>query len=157
MKPASPFRFFLVLLCVGAASLAFAKTEKAASSGTVPVPFAKEARFSRRYDPNLKPERPAVPAMLAPIAYPEKWRAWGQPAYAIVAFLIKDTGNPIEIQCIEATDQAFAKEAIKAIERSYFIPALKNQQGVTSKVVRRIDFTLEKTGWAAEGIEESKP
>ncbi len=157
MLPAALFRRFVVLVLVGLASLAFGKAEKTTSGGTLPVPYAKEARFSRKYDPTLKPERPAVPAMLAPIAYPEKWRAWGQPGYAIVAFLIKDTGNPIEIQCIEATDQAFAKEAIKAIERSYFIPALKNQQGVTSKVVRRIDFTLEGCGWAAEPVEEKKP
>jgi hypothetical protein len=39
-------------------------------------------------------------------------------------------------------DRAFAKAAIKTIENSYFDPALKNQQGVYSKLTLRLDFKV---------------
>jgi len=46
------------------------------------------------------------------------------------------------VQCTEATDRAFAKTAEKAVENSFFQPALKNQQGCYSKVVKRVEFRL---------------
>ena len=142
MKFALPLRAFVILLFVGSASLALAKAGKDATGDPVPVPYAKAARFSKRYDPNLKPDREAFPTRLAPLIYPAKWRQWGQPAYAVVEFLVKDTGMPSEVQCTEATDRAFAKAAEEAVERSYFFPAVKRQQGVCSKRVQRITFTL---------------
>ena len=142
MKSALPLRALIVLLFVGTAGLAFASTEKPAASGPVPAPYTKTARFSKQYDPNLKPDREAFPTHLAPVRYPAKWRQWGQPAYAIVEFLVKDTGLPSEVQCTEATDRAFAKAAEQAIEGSVFFPAVKRQQGVCSKLVQRISFEL---------------
>ncbi len=143
MSPASLLRPLLVVLSVCVAGLAIAKTDATAKTGPAPVPYKREAHFSRRYDPNLKPDHIAVPLRPAPLVYPAKWRQWGKPAYAVVEFIIEDTGTPVEVQCSEATDRAFAKEAEKTIERSYFIPALKNQQGVRSKVTHRFEFIPE--------------
>ncbi len=142
MKLALPLRALVALLFVGLASLTLANTEKPAAGGPAPVPYAKKARFSKQYDPNLKPDHEAYPVRLAPLVYPAKWRQWGQPAYAIVEFLIKDTGMPSEIQCTEATDRAFAKAGEQAVARSFFFPAVKNQRGVCSRQVLRIAFDL---------------
>jgi len=140
MKPASLFRSLFALLLVAAVSVAVAAPDS--YTGPAPVPYKGTAHFSKRYDPSLKPDRPAYLFRPAPIIYPKQWRAWGQPAYAVVEFLIADTGFPKEVQCTEATDRAFAKAAIKAIEDSRFDPALKNQQGVYSKLTLRLSFTV---------------
>lgn len=145
MKFAALFRLSLVLLAVCAAGFVSAKTD-AAPGGPTPELFKREARFSRLYNPAIKPDREAVPVMLAPLVYPPKWKQWGQPAYAVMVFLVDATGRPVEIQCTEATDRAFAKAATKAIENSRFIPALKNQQGVSSKFEHRVEFTLRAPG-----------
>ncbi len=143
MRFALPLRALVVLLFVGSTCLALANTEKPAANGPVPVQYTRKARFSKQYDPNLKPDREAFPTRVAPLIYPAKWRQWGQPAYAVVEFLVKDTGLPSEVQCTEATDRAFAKAAEQAIERSFFFPAVKRQQGVCSKLVQRITFNLQ--------------
>lgn len=140
MKPAFLFRSLFALLLVAAVSVAVAKQDS--SGGPTPVPYTSTAHFSKRYDPNFKPDRPARLFRPAPIIYPKQWLSWGQPAYAVVEFLIADTGCPKEVQCTEATDRAFAKAAIRAIEGSYFDPALKNQQGVYSKLTLRLSFTV---------------
>ena len=133
-----PLRTLLVLLLLAATGVLSAKPDS-----DTPVPFTSTAHFSRRYDPNFKPDRPARVFRPAPLTYPEKWRAWGKPAYAVIEFIVADTGFPKEVQCIEATDRAFAKAAIKTIENSYFDPALKNQQGVYSKLTLRLDFSVK--------------
>ncbi len=131
------FRHILFALLVAAFTGAVsAKSD----SGPTPVPYKREARFSKRYDPTLVPDRPAFPGALARLEYPKSMKAWGQTGFATVAFLVKATGVPAEVQCIEATDRAFAKAAERAVERSIFIPALKHQQGVTTKVVHRFEF-----------------
>lgn len=137
MKPTFLFRALFALLLLTTAGVISAKPDSA-----TPVPYKSTAHFSKRYDPNFTPDRPARLFRPAPLIYPNQWRAWGQPAYAVVEFLVADTGFPKEVQCIEATDRAFAKAAIKAIENSYFDPALKNQQGVYSKVSLRLNFTV---------------
>ena len=137
MKRFPLFRTLLALLLAFTAVLAEAKPDSA-----TPVPYKSTAHFSKRYDPDFKPDRPARLFRPAPLIYPKQWRAWGQPAYAVVEFLVADTGVPKEVQCTEATDRAFAKAAIKTIENSYFDPALKNQQGVYSKLTLRLDFKV---------------
>jgi TonB family protein len=134
-------RFLLALLFVATAGLVVAKPD----TGPTPVLYKREAHFSKRYDPNLKPDHLAIPVHLPPLIYPTKWEQWGQPAYAVVEFLVADTGAPEEVQCTEATDRAFAKAAQTAVERTYFQPALKNQQGCYSKIVQRIEFYLPQT------------
>ena len=149
MKSASHLRLLIVLLFLGVAGLAWAKTDTGAN-GPVPVLYTHTARFSRLYDPSLKPEHLAKPGVLAPVVYPPKWKQWGKPAYALVAFLVDASGNPQEVQCIEATDRAFAKVAEKAVDKSVFFPALKSQQGACSKLVRRFDFTPEASNWTMD-------
>lgn len=136
MNRAVALRSLFVLLLAGLVGVASAKSD----AGAEPVPYQREARFSRRYDPKLVPDREAAPLRPALLVYPAKWRQWGQPAYAVVAFLVEATGTTSEIQCIEATDRAFAKAAESAVERTFFMPALKNQQGVCSKIVHRYEF-----------------
>jgi outer membrane biosynthesis protein TonB len=138
MKPAFLLRMLFTLLVAATAASAAPDSY----NGPTPVPYKSTAHFSKWYDPNITPDRPARPFRPAPLIYPEKWRAWGQPAYAIVEFLVADSGFPKEVQCTEATDRAFAKAAIKAIENSYFDPAFKNQQGVYSKLTLRLSFTV---------------
>jgi len=140
MKRPPLFRTLLALLLAFTAALAVAKSDT--GSGPTPEPYKRTASFSKRYDTDAKPDRTARLFRPAPLIYPEKWRAWGQPAYAVVEFLVADTGIPKEVQCTEATDRLFAKAAIKAIENSYFDPALKNQQGVYSKLTLRLSFTV---------------
>ena len=142
MKPASLFRPLLAILLLSVTGLALAKSDSDNAGGPTPVPYTHAAHFSKKYDPNLKPEHLAMPLRLAPLIYPAKWRHWGQPAYAIVEFLVADTGFPLEVQCTEATDRAFAKAAEKTVENSFFRPALKDQQGCYSKMVHRVEFTL---------------
>ena len=74
MKLALPLRALVALLFVGLASLTLANTEKPAAGGPAPVPYAKKARFSKQYDPNLKPDHEAYPVRLAPLVYPAKFR-----------------------------------------------------------------------------------
>lgn len=150
MSPASLLRPLFSLLFVGLTTIAIAKSDSTAAP--TPVLYKREAHFSRRYDPKLKPDRLAVPLHPVPIVYPAKWRQWGQPAYAVIEFLVKDTGAPDEVQCTEATDRVFAKAAEAAVEQSYFIPALINQQGVTSKVVHRFEFLIDPTKPAATPV-----
>ena len=137
MKRFPLFRTLLALLLAFTAVLA-----EDTDSGPTPEPYKRTASFSKRYDTDSKPDRPARLFHAAPLVYPKQWRAWGQPAYAVVEFLVADTGVPKEVQCTEATDRAFAKAAIKTIENSYFDPALKNQQGVYSKLTLRLDFKV---------------
>ena len=148
MKRFPLFRTLLALLLAFTAVLAEAKPDSA-----TPVPYKSTAHFSKRYDPDFKPDRPARLFRPAPLVYPKQWRAWGQPAYAIVEFLVADTGMPKEVQCTEATDRVFAKAAIKAIENSYFDPAIKNQQGVYSKLSLRLTFT----GASSESAQPAAP
>ena len=155
MSPVLRFRFLLALLFAATAGLVVAKPD----TGPTPVPYKREAHFSKRYDPNLKPDHTAFPVHLPPLIYPPKWELWGQPAYAIMEFLVADTGVPEEVQCVEATDRAFAKAAQTAVERTYFQPALKNEQGCYSKIVQRIEFYLpqKKGADAAAPAAPAKP
>jgi hypothetical protein len=142
MKPASLFRPLVAILFLSVTGLAMAKSDSDNAGGPTPVLYTHAAHFSKKYDPNLKPEHLAMPLRLAPLIYPAKWQHWGQPAYAVVEYLVADTGFPREVQCTEATDRAFAKAVEKAVENSFFQPALKNQQGCYSKIVQRVEFTL---------------
>lgn len=151
MKRFPLFRTLLALLLAFTAALAVAKSDT--DSGPTPEPYKRTASFSKRYDTDSKPDRPARLFHAAPLVYPKQWRAWGQPAYAIVEFLVADTGMPKEVQCTEATDRVFAKAAIKAIENSYFDPAIKNQQGVYSKLSLRLTFT----GASSESAQPAAP
>lgn len=129
----APFRLLQILaLLVCAAGFA--------ADGAAPEPFAREARFSRALKPALVPQRSAVPGRQVPPVYPEKWKAWGQPAFAVVALLVNEYGNPQEIQCTKATDRAFARSAEKALAGWNFMPALKDQQAVCSKMFVRFEF-----------------
>ena len=140
MSLALRFRPLLVLLFVATAGLVVAQPD----TGPTPVPYKREARFSKRYDPNLRPDHLPIPLHVPPLIYPPKWERWGQPAYAVMEFLVADTGRPEEVQCTEATDRAFAKAAQTAVERTFFQPALKNQQGCYCKIIQRIEFYLPK-------------
>lgn len=145
-------RLVLALICAALAGLVAAKPDSA-----TPVPFRREARLAKRYASLPQPERAAVPVLLAKIEYPKEWRQWGQPARAVVSFVVKETGVTTDIQCIEATDRAFAKAAEKAVQISLFMPALKDQQGIASKVTCRIDFALGGSTWAPEAKEAVAP
>ncbi len=144
MRPALLLGLLLAGLVSAAAPLAQAK-----APADTPVPYKREAHFSRRWKRDVQPERPASLYRPAPLIYPQKWVSWGQPAYAVVEFLVLETGRTAEVQCTEATDQAFAKAAVWTIERAFYTPALLNQQGVTSKVVLRLDFSLKPAPAAA--------
>lgn len=139
MKPAALLGLLLATAFAAIAPLASAKAD-----ADTPVPYKREAHFGRRWKRDIQPEHPAKLLMPAPLIYPQKWRNWGQPAYAVVEFLVLATGRTDEIQCTEATDAAFAKAAVWTIEHTVYTPALKNQQGVTSKVTQRFEFTLKK-------------
>ncbi len=141
MTSAPLFRSLVLLALLGTAVVAAAKSDSAASA--TPVLFKREARFNQRFPADLTPDRPAVPVSPIIINYPEQWRQWGQPGYAVLEFVVKATGYPAEVQCTEATDRAFAKAAITGIENTFFMPALKRQQGVASKVVRRFEIVLD--------------
>ena len=138
MKSASLFRFLVLLALLGPAVAATAKSDPA-----TPVPYKREARFSRRFPADFKPDRLAVPVSPIIINYPEQWKQWGQPGYAVLEFIVEATGFTSEVQCTEATDRAFAKAAIKGIENTFFMPALKRQQGVASKVVHRFEIRID--------------
>lgn len=147
MKPAVSLRLALGLLLLALVPVAIS-----AASEPAPVPYKRTAHFSKRYDPSIKPDHVASPLRFARLDYPKQWRKWGQPAYAKVEFLIEATGVPYEVQCVEATDRAFAKAAEKCIEQWFFVPALKDQQGVCSKSELRLDFVIP-----TEGAEKAHP
>ncbi|MFT3830125.1 MAG: energy transducer TonB [Opitutaceae bacterium] len=154
MKPAALLGLLLAVAFAALAPLAAAKPD-----AETPTPYKREAHFGRRWKRDIQPERPATVLRPAPLLYPKKWRTWGQPAYAVVEFLVLDTGRTEEVQCTEATDQAFAKAAEWTIENTLYTPALKNQQGVTSKVVQRFEFALKQpeAPKPAEAAAEAKP
>lgn len=108
-----------------------------------PVPYKHDAHFSKKWDRMPPPDKPATLFMPAPLRYPKAFQKWGQPAYAILEFIILETGRPDQVQCIEATDKAFAKEAIWTIEHTAYTPAIVNQQGVASRFTQRLDFKLK--------------
>jgi predicted outer membrane lipoprotein len=137
MKPAALLGLLLATAFAAIAPLASAKADT-----DTPVPYKREAHFSRRWKRDIQPDRVATLLAPAPLIYPQKWRNWGQPANAVVEFLVLDTGRTDEVQCTEATDAAFAKAAVWTIEHTVYTPALKNQQGVTSKVVQRLEFRM---------------
>lgn len=141
MKSPALFRFLVLLALLGITGTASAKSDSAANA--TPVLFKREARFSHRFPADFKPDSEAIPISPIIINYPARWRQWGQPGYAVLEFVVKATGYPAEVQCTEATDRAFAKAAITGIENTVFMPALKHQQGVASKVVRRFEIVLD--------------
>lgn len=108
-----------------------------------PVPYKREAHFSKKWDNAPAPAKPATIFMPAPLRYPKEFLKWGQPAFAVVEFVVLETGRPDQIQCTEATDKAFAKSAIWTIEHSIYTPAIVNQQGVASRHTQRLDFKLK--------------
>ena len=91
-----------------------------------------------------------------PPQYPKKWKAWGQPAYAIITVLVNQYGKTEEAQCIEATDRAFAREAEQATEAWFFMPALKNQQAVRSLLTMRFNFD-SPTSFSGEVVATPAP
>jgi len=67
--------------------------------------------------------------------YPEKFINSGIDGKVKVFFVVDAEGAPVQVQYIEATDLAFAEEAIAAVKEWRFEPALKNGVAVPACVV----------------------
>ncbi|MBK8479537.1 MAG: energy transducer TonB [Opitutaceae bacterium] len=138
MKSAARILSLLLLLSfsVGTAAPEGGST----AAGPEPTAYTAKASFSKAVERLPAPERAAMLGLQPPPKYPEKWRAWGKPAYAIVVLIVDQYGNAEKAQCTEATDRAFARTAETAAEDWFFMPALSRQQAVNSKITVRVDF-----------------
>ena len=67
--------------------------------------------------------------------YPKKFINSGIDGKVKVFFVVDAEGSPVQVQYIEATDLAFAEEAIAAVKEWRFEPALKNGVAVPACVV----------------------
>lgn len=73
--------------------------------------------------------------------YPEKFINSGIEGKVKVFFVVNAEGTPVQVQYIEATDLAFAQEAITAVKEWRFEPALKNGVAVPACVVAPITIS----------------
>lgn len=131
----------LSLLLLSAYAIGTAAPEGGSTAaGPQPAAYTAKASFSKAVERLPAPDRPAMLGLQPPPKYPEKWKSWGKPGYAIVLLVVDQYGNAQSAQCTEATDRAFARTAEKAAEDWFFRPALSRQQAVSSKVTMRVDF-----------------
>lgn len=138
MKPAARILSFLLLF---ACSIGAAAPEAGSlAAGPQPALYTAKATFSKAIERLPAPDRPAVLGQQPAPKYPDKWKAWGKPGYALVMLVVDEYGNAQKPQCTEATDRVFARTAEKAAEDWFFMPALRHQQGVSSKITMRVDF-----------------
>ncbi|WP_160277126.1 energy transducer TonB [Methylotenera sp. N17] len=82
---------------------------------------------------------PKVIFRINPI-YPAKFINSGIEGRVKVFFVVDIQGIPVQVQYIEATDLAFAQEAINAVKEWRFEPALKDGVAVPACVVASIVF-----------------
>ena len=123
------------------------KMEKYATS---PVQKADAARDS---SPPLAPgeivdgaklsKKPFVKSTCEPV-YPRSQVDRRLPGQVLLSFVVSADGTTRDIQCLEASDQAFVKPAVDAIKEWTFYPGQVNGMAVATRIQLPIEFSIVK-------------
>lgn len=107
-----------------------------------PPAFTTKARFTMAYlEPSQVDDQPVAIHRVGP-RYPKSLRRAGIAGYAIVYFVIDTDGIPREVQCVEASNDAFGEAGVAAVQQWRFRPALKNGVPVACEGAQRIEFNV---------------
>ena len=107
-----------------------------------PGPVENPASFAGRYlDIALVDVKPVAKKMEPPV-YPSKWSTMQVNGSATIHFIIDENGGTTQVQCLRASDEAFADAGIAAVKRWLFYPARKNGKPVACAVMQTLDFSV---------------
>lgn len=76
--------------------------------------------------------------------YPKELRKAGVEGYAVTEFIVDAQGVPQQVQCVEASDRAFAVATEQAMSQWRYRPALKDGQAVAVRTLQRMDFSVRE-------------